>query len=67
MDVLYPCCAGLDIHKDSVVACVRRLTAAGRTHKEVRTFSTMTGALLELSDWLAAEGVYCQPSGFSSE
>ena len=27
MDILYPCCAGLDIHKDTVVACVRRLAA----------------------------------------
>jgi hypothetical protein len=25
MDILYPCCAGLDVHKDTVVACVRRL------------------------------------------
>jgi transposase len=54
---VYPCCAGLDIHKDTVVVCVRRLTDGGRAPKEVRTFSTMTGALVDLADWLAAAGI----------
>jgi len=57
MDTLYPCCAGLDLHKDTVVVCVRRLADNGRLHKEVRTFGTVTRDLLALSDWLAAEGV----------
>jgi transposase len=57
VDTLYPVCAGLDVHKETVVACVRRADAAGKTRQEVRTFATMTGPLLELSDWLAAQGV----------
>ena len=57
MDILFRCCAGLDVHKKTVVACVRRLDEAGRVHQEVRTFGTMTGDLLTLSDWLAERGV----------
>jgi transposase len=55
MEVLYPHCAGLDVHKDTVVACVRHL-ANGAVRREVRTFKTTTKDLLALSDWLAAEG-----------
>jgi transposase len=57
MQLLYPCCAGLDVHKDSVTACVRRHGPGGRLTQQVRTFGTMTAALLELLDWLLAEGV----------
>ena len=57
MDTMYRCCAGLDVHKETVAACVRRVDAAGRVVKEVRTFGTTTGALLQLLDWLTAEGV----------
>jgi transposase len=57
MDTVYPCCAGLDVHKDSVVACVRRAEAAGAARKQTRTFGTTTAALLSLLDWLLAEGV----------
>lgn len=57
MQVLHRCCAGLDIHKDTVVACVRRVDDAGKAHAQVRTFGTMTGALIELADWLAGQGV----------
>lgn len=56
MDTIYPHCAGLDIHKQTVVACVRHLEG-GRVRQEVRTFGTTTAQLLALSDWLAAEGV----------
>src|SRR5262249_23879481 len=57
MDILYRCCAGLDIHKKTVVACVRRIEAQGHARQEVRTFGTMTCDLLALSDWLAEQGV----------
>jgi transposase len=57
MDTLYPHCAGLDVHKDSVVACVRHAGPGGRPREEVRTFGTTTSELLALGDWLAAEGV----------
>jgi hypothetical protein len=57
METIYPCCAGLDIHKTTVVACVRRIDPAGRVHEAVRTFGTMTAELLALADWLAEAGV----------
>jgi transposase len=57
MDTLYRCCAGLDIHKDTVVACVRRLDEHGHVSEETRTFGTMFGSLLSLADWLAEEDV----------
>lgn len=58
MDILYPCCAGLDVHKKTVVACVRRIDAAkGKVRQQTRTFGTMTSQILELADWLTAEGV----------
>jgi len=57
MDTMYRCCAGLDVHKETVAACVRRVDSAGRVDKRIRTFGTMTGELLKLLDWLTAEGV----------
>jgi transposase len=57
MDLIHPCCAGLDIHKKTVVACVRRVGPDGRVDRHVRTFGTMTADLLALTDWLEAEGV----------
>jgi transposase len=57
MDTLHPCCAGLDVHKKTVVACVRRAGPGGAVAAEVRTFATLTAGLLALADWLAAEGV----------
>jgi transposase len=57
MQALYRCCAGLDVHKDTVVACVRRLDEQGHAQEEVRTFGTMTGMLLALADWLLEAGV----------
>jgi transposase len=50
-------CAGLDVHKASVTACVRVAGKAGRGHEEIRTFGTTTAELLVLRDWLAACGV----------
>jgi len=57
MDVLHACCAGLDVHKRTVVACVRRVEPAGKVHKTTKTFATMTRDLLDLADWLVAQGV----------
>ena len=56
MEVIYPRCAGLDVHKKSVVACVR-LAQQDRLLHEVRTFATTTSGLLALADWLAAHAV----------
>ena len=55
MEVIYSRCAGLDVHKESVVACVR-LVVAGKITHEVRTFETTTAGLLDLSVWLAGQG-----------
>jgi transposase len=57
MDTLYPRCAGIDVHKKNVVACVRCVSEGGRVTKQVRTFLTMTRSLLALADWLAEQGV----------
>jgi transposase len=55
MEVLHPHCASLDVHKKTVVACVRH-TVNGKTEREVRTFATTTGELVALSEWLSSEG-----------
>ena len=56
MDVLYARCAGLDVHKDNVMACVR--LASGATVKRVReTFGTTTRELMGLLEWLQQHGV----------
>jgi transposase len=52
VQVVYERCCGLDVHKDTVVACL--LTPEGKTH---RTFGTMTRDLLGLADWLAEKGI----------
>jgi transposase len=56
MDILHSSCAGLDVHKEIVVACVRR-QVQGKTRQEVRTFRTETNQLLALADWLTDEQV----------
>jgi transposase len=57
MDRIVDRCAGLDVHKDSVTACVRVPGAHGNRHQEIQTFGTTTRSLLALRDWLAAHGV----------
>jgi transposase len=52
MEVVYERCCGLDVHKRTVVACLRTM----RT-QETRTFGTTTADLLALADWLIAERV----------
>jgi len=54
MEVLYPRCAGLDVHKDSVLARVRCVSPP--THHEVRRFGTTTRDLLAMAEWLASHG-----------
>ena len=74
MELLHRRCCGLDVHKDTVVACLR-LVPDGKVTTEVRTFQTTTAGLLRLSEWLAvngcthvameATGIYWKPSGTS--
>jgi len=56
MEVLYRVCCGLDVHKKTVVACLRFPGPKGKRAEEVRTFGTTTRELLQLADWLAAAG-----------
>jgi transposase len=56
MEVIHARCAGLDVHKKTVVAC--RITTQGNGHKEpaIATFGTTTPELLQLRDWLREGG-----------
>lgn len=56
MQILYVCCAGLDVHKKTVVACRMNAEGSGPNCREVKTFGTMTRDLLALSDWLQEWG-----------
>jgi transposase len=70
MEVIHPRCAGLDVHKDVLVACVRVADGA-KVKQEVQSFDTTTKGLLDLVDWLTerqcthvameATGVYWKP------
>src|SRR5256714_4450353 len=57
LSVLYSRCAGLDVHKATVVACVLLTASTGKVSKAVRSFATTTAGLETLADWLAKEGV----------
>jgi len=71
MQVIYPRCAGLDVHKKTVVACVIHTQENGQKEQETRTFGTTTGELKELLSWLQkwdcthavieSTGVYWKP------
>ena len=52
LSVLYPSCAGLDVHKQTVVACVLCTAPSGKASKQTRTFATTTASLRELVGWL---------------
>jgi len=55
MEVLHAHCAGLDVHKDTVVACARHMVD-GKVTTAVKTFKTTTQELMDLSGWLSTEG-----------
>ncbi len=71
VETLVERCAGLDVHKATVVACVRLPGPKGKRKVEIREFGTTTPQLLELRDWLVeqqvelvgmeATGVYWKP------
>jgi transposase len=56
MEVIYPRCAGLDVHKKTVVACAMHTKKNGHKEQETRTFGTTTGELQELRAWLQEKG-----------
>jgi transposase len=57
MDVIVKRCAGLDVHKKFIVACVRVMDDAGKVRKSVKTFESMTADLRRMRDWMAAQEV----------
>jgi transposase len=71
MEVIHQCCCGLDVHKETVVACIRQTRANGGIDEQVQTFDTTTAGLLKLGDWLVehqatiaameSTGVYWKP------
>jgi transposase len=63
MEVLYPRCCGLDVHRNMVVACLS-IVEAGQRRKEIRTFRTVTKELLLMRQWLLEES--CTHVGMES-
>ena len=57
MQVVHACCAGLDVHKKTVSACVSVCQADGSKAQQVRVFGAFTRDLLALADWLKQQGV----------
>jgi len=57
MENIFLRCVGLDVHKASVEACVRRMEPSGRLHQQTRHWGTMTRDILMMADWMAAQGV----------
>jgi transposase len=56
MEVVHPCCVGLDVHKRTVMACVLRSAPGGTVVEETRSFGTMQPELEQLRDWLVSAG-----------
>jgi transposase len=56
MEVLHAHCAGLDVHKDTIVACIRHMVD-GKVTTVVKTFKSTTPELMSLSEWLSRESV----------
>lgn len=57
MEVVYERCAGLDVHKKSITACVLWALPKGKKKREKRRFATFTQDLLAMADWLREIGV----------
>lgn len=59
MEILYPRCAGCDVHKKTIKVCLIIRDANGQRQKEFRTYGTTTEEILKLSDWLKDQA--CTP------
>lgn len=57
MEIMVRCCAGLDVHKDSVEACVRRIEPEGKLYQKTRHWGTTPRERMAMADWFQAEGV----------
>lgn len=56
LSVIHRCCCGLDVHKETVVACLLKITEDGELRQETRTFPTVLSDLEALGRWLQTEG-----------
>ena len=54
VDIVYPVCCGMDVHKNFLVACIATTDERNHTTHQIKRFSTFTGELRRLADWLAA-------------
>lgn len=71
MDAVLECCCGLDVHRDSIVACLLKGSLTNKPESTLRTFSSLPHGLQQLREWLVEEncrhvamestGVYWQP------
>ena len=52
--IVYPICCGMDVHKSFIVACIAVTDRYGHTKHHIRRFSTFTGDLRRLAEWLAS-------------
>jgi len=53
VEIVYPTCCGIDVHKNFLVACIAKTDERGHTNHLMHRFSTNTGDLRRLADWLA--------------
>ena len=56
LKIVYPVCCGMDIHRDFLIACIASTNTQGVTEYQSRRFSTYTGDLRKLRDWLRSNG-----------
>ena len=56
MEILYGCCAGLDVQKKNVKVCLKKNEAGKPASKEIQTYATKTADLLAMRDWLKEQG-----------
>jgi len=54
VEIIYPVCCGMDVHKSFIVACVAVTDEHSHTEHHIKRFSTFTGDLRRLADWLAS-------------
>jgi len=54
VEIVYPTCCGIDVHKNFLVACIAKTDEHGQTTHLLRRFSTNTGDLCRLADWLTS-------------
>ena len=66
MRIVYQRCCGMDVHKDSVTACLLVINQEGNDRMEKREFGTMTAELRKMASWLASEGVQAIAIAYAS-